>query len=335
MMTVATARRGEAACLILLALTVGGCAYLATPERPLRQREETSAGDDALEDVPAETLQHEMKEALAQVPVFSLDDSLKATQEYAVRYALESLLDGPPDDALRDALAAALDAALAEHHEKVPGKTFKDAMKGALETVPEDALKDALEDALGGALEKPAGDGDSVKDALAEALADADDSRLMKGLTGALEDTLDYARNYTEEFIGVYTPSIWPVEHPKRYISSRFGALRGTRGGPRRRHKGIDLVVPHGTPVLAAASGKVVFAGTSRGYGNVVKIDHWNGLATWYAHLDSFSIEQGDDVVCGQEIGKVGRTGYATTAHLHYEVHVDGKPVDPEPYLPL
>lgn len=132
-------------------------------------------------------------------------------------------------------------------------------------------------------------------------------------------------------------PNAMPLDPPRAVLTSVFGEPRKATsggGGATRRHAGIDLAAPKGTPVVAAAGGRVYEADRSGSYGKIVKIDHCNGMETWYAHLDSFSVRAGDGVARGRRIGTVGATGNATGNHLHYEVHVDGKPVDPIPYLP-
>ena len=125
------------------------------------------------------------------------------------------------------------------------------------------------------------------------------------------------------------TPSISPVEAKKMYVTSTFGSKR--KG---RYHKGIDMVTAKGTPVRVAASGKVTFAGRDGNYGNVMVVDHGNGMCTYYAHLDKEFAKVGQDVKRGEIIGSVGSTGNATTPHLHYEVRKGAKPVNPSPYLP-
>jgi murein DD-endopeptidase MepM/ murein hydrolase activator NlpD len=124
------------------------------------------------------------------------------------------------------------------------------------------------------------------------------------------------------------TPSsaglIWPVSGP---ITSPFGWRWG------RMHQGIDIGVGYGTPIHAAAAGTVIYCGWETGYGNLVVIDHGNNLATAYAHQSSIAVSCGQQVTQGQVIGYVGATGHATGPHLHFEVRVDGNPVDPLGYL--
>jgi len=117
---------------------------------------------------------------------------------------------------------------------------------------------------------------------------------------------------------------IWPVSGP---VTSPFGYRWG------RLHAGIDIGVPYGTPIHAAASGTVVLAGWTGGYGNYTCIDHGGGLATCYAHQSSYAVFGGAQVAQGQVIGYVGNTGHSFGAHLHFEVRINGTPVDPLGYL--
>ncbi len=97
-----------------------------------------------------------------------------------------------------------------------------------------------------------------------------------------------------------------------------------------RLHKGVDFAAPSGTPILASASGSVVMAGWGGGYGNVVVLDHGNGLRTRYAHMRKFVVKAGEKVRRGQKIGEVGTTGLSTGPHLHYEVWKNGAPINPK-----
>jgi len=124
------------------------------------------------------------------------------------------------------------------------------------------------------------------------------------------------------------TPSasglIWPVSGP---VVSPFGYRWG------RLHAGIDIAVSYGTPIHAAAAGTVVLAGWVSGYGNYTCIDHGGGMATCYAHQSSYAVSQGAAVSQGQVIGYVGCTGHCFGPHLHFEVRINGSPVDPLGYL--
>ena len=127
---------------------------------------------------------------------------------------------------------------------------------------------------------------------------------------------------------GDVTPSaagfIWPVNGP---VTSGFGWRWG------RMHEGIDIGVPYGTPIRAAAAGRVVYSGWMSGYGNLVAIDHGGGISTAYGHQSSIAVGLGQTVSQGQTIGYVGCTGHCFGPHLHFEVRVNGAPVDPLGYL--
>jgi murein DD-endopeptidase MepM/ murein hydrolase activator NlpD len=117
---------------------------------------------------------------------------------------------------------------------------------------------------------------------------------------------------------------VWPVHG---VLTSSFGWRWG------RMHEGIDLAVPSGTPVVASAAGTVIVAGWMGGYGNLVVIDHGNGLATAYGHNTSVAVSYGQTVAQGQLISYSGSTGHSTGPHVHFEVRVNGAPVDPLGYL--
>jgi len=112
-------------------------------------------------------------------------------------------------------------------------------------------------------------------------------------------------------------------------VSSGFGRRRDPFRGRLAFHRGIDLAAGHGTPICAPAAGEVVAVGRRGGYGNLIEIDHGNGVVTRYAHLHAYLVKRGDIVAPGERIGLMGRSGRATGVHLHYEVLVDDRPVDP------
>jgi murein DD-endopeptidase MepM/ murein hydrolase activator NlpD len=125
-------------------------------------------------------------------------------------------------------------------------------------------------------------------------------------------------------------PSLWPVEGN---ITSSFGERVDPFNGEGAFHSGLDISVPYGTPVHAAADGVVTFASIMNGYGNLIDLDHGHGICTRYGHLSGFAIAAGQHVHRGQVIGYVGATGRATSPHLHYEVRVQNVPVNPHKYL--
>ena len=122
-------------------------------------------------------------------------------------------------------------------------------------------------------------------------------------------------------------------------LSSGFGSRINPVTGAVEHHNGQDIAAPCGTPIYAAHDGDVIKAGTSSGFGDAIFIDHGvvdgRALVTWYGHEypDGIEVAVGDHVKAGQEIGKVGANGQATGCHLHFEVHVDGVPVDPVPFM--
>lgn len=127
------------------------------------------------------------------------------------------------------------------------------------------------------------------------------------------------------------TPSILPV---RGMLSSRFSRSRRHPLHDRMLpHEGIDVHAPKGTPIVAAAAGVVSFAGRRSGYGYTVMIDHGFGLSTLYAHASELLVSRGTAVQRGDMVARVGSTGVSTAPHLHYEVHLNGRPVNPVNYV--
>jgi len=122
----------------------------------------------------------------------------------------------------------------------------------------------------------------------------------------------------------------WPVSGP---VTSPFGWRVHPILHVKRFHTGIDIGVGYGTPIHAADSGTVIYATWMSGYGNVIIIDHGGGISTLYAHQSSLAVGMGARVARGQVIGYVGSTGFSTGPHLHFEVRLNGTPVDPLAYL--
>jgi murein DD-endopeptidase MepM/ murein hydrolase activator NlpD len=121
----------------------------------------------------------------------------------------------------------------------------------------------------------------------------------------------------------------WPLQGP---ITTYYG-----ESGPLWRlgyHSGLDIGMPTGAPIDAAADGTVLEAGWDNGYGNYVKIDHGDGLVTIYGHMSQILAAAGEPIAAGELIGLVGSTGVSTGPHLHFEVRRDGRAQDPLTYLP-
>lgn len=126
-------------------------------------------------------------------------------------------------------------------------------------------------------------------------------------------------------------PTGWPVR--SGYASSRFGTRSDPFSGFNAFHKGVDFAGPRGSDVLSVADGVVQFAGRINGYGNAVEIDHGNGYVTRYAHNQKNLVTVGDRVKSGQTIAEMGSTGRSTGSHVHFEVWLDGRVVNPNQYL--
>jgi murein DD-endopeptidase MepM/ murein hydrolase activator NlpD len=127
------------------------------------------------------------------------------------------------------------------------------------------------------------------------------------------------------------TPSLRPVEGG--YISSSFGYRRDPFTRRTEMHPGVDIPQKTGTPVVATANGQVVYADRYYSYGKLIIIDHGNDYQSVYGHLNAISVEVGNHVQKGQQIGTVGATGRVTAPHLHYEIRLAGSPIDPTDYF--
>ncbi len=161
----------------------------------------------------------------------------------------------------------------------------------------------------------------------AQEQAEIQESQAIQAASAAIAAKLQAGSSTSNQTAA--TPSaagfIWPVSGP---ITSPFGMRWGTL------HPGIDIGVPTGTPIHAAAAGTVVYCGWEEGYGNLVVIDHHNGLGTAYGHQSRIAVSCGQNVSQGDIIGYSGCTGFCTGPHVHFEVRVNGSPVDPLGYLP-
>jgi murein DD-endopeptidase MepM/ murein hydrolase activator NlpD len=127
-----------------------------------------------------------------------------------------------------------------------------------------------------------------------------------------------------------FTPTIWPLQGR---IGSHYGGRLDPFTGEAEVHLGIDISAPRGTPINATADGVVLYASRKADYGNLVVIEHPNGMSTRYGHLSGFRVRERDTVKKGDVIGWVGMTGRTTAPHVHYEVRVNDRPVNPKPYL--
>lgn len=157
------------------------------------------------------------------------------------------------------------------------------------------------------------------------AILEAESQAIARRLRALMETGAGRARadkRWTGRFIR-------PVNGP---VTSGYGMRVHPLFKVRKMHTGIDISAPHGTPIVAADDGVVVGAGYIRGYGYTVIIDHGGGVATLYAHCSALLVSEGQEVKRGQTIARVGSTGYATGPHLHFEVRINGDPVNPREY---
>ncbi len=144
----------------------------------------------------------------------------------------------------------------------------------------------------------------------------------------SLNESVDQLRFFQDRLN--HTPSVWPAVGR---LTSRYGSRVHPIFNGIRKHEGIDISAPRGTPVVGTADGKVIFARWKLGYGQAIEIDHGYDHRTFYAHLSSIKVRQGQHVKRGEIIGLVGNTGVSTGPHLHYEVKVSGKSKNPLNYI--
>ena len=128
-----------------------------------------------------------------------------------------------------------------------------------------------------------------------------------------------------------FLPSFLPIEGAG--LTSNFGYRADPFTGAQTMHDGVDFSASTGTPILASASGKVIKAENESGYGNVVDVDHGNGLVSRYAHASKLHVKEGALVVRGQTLAEVGSTGRSTAPHLHFEIRLNGVPQNPTKFL--
>ena len=126
------------------------------------------------------------------------------------------------------------------------------------------------------------------------------------------------------------TPTLLPT---KGWITSYYGPRISPTSRRKRMHEGLDIGAKPGTPIIAPADGRVLYAGTKPGFGKFVHIDHGYGVETFYAHSKRLYVKKGDIVARGRKIASIGSTGSSTGPHLHYEIRVNGTPIDPLYYI--
>jgi len=156
---------------------------------------------------------------------------------------------------------------------------------------------------------------------------------LLETAFGAQEDGFSDLLSYLEDKrrLLASTPAIRPLNGG--WITSRFEFRKSPFTGRREFHHGLDIAASIDTPVIASADGKVIYSGVKGGLGRTIIIDHGRGIVTRYGHLHKCVKKKGDLVKREDVIGTVGNTGQSTGPHLHYEVRVNGVPVNPEKYI--
>ena len=147
----------------------------------------------------------------------------------------------------------------------------------------------------------------------------------------SFDEVVDLFKNHEEMLKCI--PAIQPVSNKNlKQTASGYGLRIDPIYKTTKFHSGMDFSANIGTPVYATGDGRVIKVGWESGYGKIIKIDHGFGYVTWYAHLNNYKVRVGQRVVRGEVIGEVGNTGKSTGPHLHYEVHVKGKVVNPVNY---
>jgi murein DD-endopeptidase MepM/ murein hydrolase activator NlpD len=171
-------------------------------------------------------------------------------------------------------------------------------------------------------------------DAASQLAMDYSAQQLIEGtleLKDSFSEVLDAFERQGAKLASV--PSINPVASQEAWLSSGFGYRDDPMNGKSRFHEGVDIVAPRGTPVIAPADGVVVYAGWDNGLGRMVVIAHGYGYSTAYGHCDSLLVGRGERVRRGDVIAYIGSTGRSTGPHLHYEVRLNGKLINPYKFL--
>ena len=266
--------------------------------------------------------------AVATVPVLiGIGAAWKAETDVAQLYVTQQVLETEnasyrsATKALADQIAA-LQAAIADLGAR---SALDPALSRAMDKLP--AIVKAR--AMGGGNAPPTSPQQRSYAEALSAFASPDDTfGLLRAILEGLQSRLHDVRSTVEKrnALAAATPSIWPAHG---WLSSAMGARRDPVTGGADYHPGLDIAGDKGQPVYATAAGLVAQVGYQGSYGNLVVIDHGFGLTTKYGHLSGFTVKEGDRVKRGEVIGTVGATGRATGNHLHYEVHANGRLLNP------
>lgn len=148
--------------------------------------------------------------------------------------------------------------------------------------------------------------------------------RQVSARKASFSEVLKHAKD--QRYTVDHTPSIRPASG---WMVAGYGQRKNPFTGRMEMHRGVDIAAPKGTPIYATADGRVSFVGYRGGYGLLVKVDHGQGRSTWYGHCSMAKVRTGNLVKRGQIIATIGKTGQAIGPHVHYEVRIDGDPVNP------
>ena len=235
--------------------------------------------------------------------------------------------------------AAFTRSSLSTSQPKAPSRAFQARLDGLLDTIETIARRDEQirllaglpQDSVAALLtDHPADSGSVIQ---REGLADHPSLDILirraNSLAASFAEVSDTLSQHAERLSHI--PSIMPTAGwlSSAFSRSRFHPILHIR----RPHEGIDVSAPMGAPIVAPAAGTVTMVTVQTGYGNVLEIDHGGGIVTKYAHCSRIVVHVGQHVDRGQVIANVGNTGLSTGPHLHYEIHVNGKVVDPLTYV--
>lgn len=165
------------------------------------------------------------------------------------------------------------------------------------------------------------------KDAIERALAEEEEaSRKLASKIREIQARLASDRKFAGGKLA------WPTPGNTR-VTSEYGMRFHPVLKQNRMHTGIDIAAPRGAKIIAADHGQVIFVGPFGAYGNTVVVDHGSSITSMYAHMSAFTVNEGDEVLRGDQVGKIGTSGLSTGPHLHFEVRQNGEPINPWPYL--
>ncbi len=170
---------------------------------------------------------------------------------------------------------------------------------------------------------------DLFVETLAEAVSQSGGMGLAKSLEASLRAGPQAAAPAVPVALDAHRPALTGLVAADARLSSAYGTRVDPLDGDVRKHAGVDIAAAEGSPILAAEGGVVRRAGPRDGYGSAIEIDHGNGVTTLYAHASQLLVNEGDRVEKGQPVAKVGHSGRATGDHLHFEVRVGNRPVNP------